>query len=62
MSQRARPPLPIAWTLLGGAIAIAVAALFWHSLGTVIAGWIVDFFVAVVRLFLTLADLLPAPF
>ena len=44
------------------AIAIALAALFWHSLGTVIAGWIVDLFVAVVRLFLALADLLPAPF
>jgi hypothetical protein len=62
MGQRARPPLLSTWTLLGCAAALALAVLFWHSLGTVIAGWIVDFFVAVVRLFLALVDLLPAPF
>ena len=40
MGQRARPPLLSTWTLLGCAAALALAVLFWHSLGTVIAGWI----------------------
>ncbi|HUI18840.1 MAG TPA: hypothetical protein VL244_14315 [Alphaproteobacteria bacterium] len=44
------------------AAAVAVTALFWHSLGAVIAGWIVDFFVVVIRLFLALVDLLPGSF
>jgi hypothetical protein len=46
----------------GCAIALVFAVFFWHSLGTVIATWIVDIFVAVVRLFLALVNLLPAPF
>ena len=40
------------------AAALVVAALFWRSLTSTLAGWIVDFFVAVVRLFLALAHFL----
>jgi len=38
--------------------AVLLAALFWRSLTATLAGWIVDFFVAVVRLFLALAHFL----
>ena len=43
-------------------IAIAVAVLFWRSLVGAVAEVIVDIFVAVVRLFVALAGLLPNPF
>ena len=43
-------------------IAIAVAALFWRSLVSGVAEVIVDIFVAVVRLFVAVAGLLPNPF
>ena len=43
-------------------IAVAVAALFWRSLVGALAEVIVDIFVAVVRLFVAVAGLLPNPF
>ncbi|MGO8868941.1 MAG: hypothetical protein ACLQME_20820 [Alphaproteobacteria bacterium] len=43
-------------------IGIAVAALFWRSLVSAVAEVIVDIFVAVVRLFVAVAGLLPNPF
>jgi hypothetical protein len=49
-------------TAVGLAIAIAVAALFWRSLLSALAEVIVDIFVAVVRLFVAVAGLLPNPF
>jgi len=52
-------PVPTAVCLV---IAIAVAALFWRSLVSALAEVIVDIFVAVVRLFVAVAGLLPNPF
>lgn len=49
-------------TAVGLVIAIAVAALFWRSLLSALAEVIVDIFVAVVRLFVAVAGLLPNPF
>lgn len=57
------PASPIARSALAICAILAVTGgLFWHSLGSVVAGAIIDIFIAFVRFFVALVLLFPNPF